>query len=65
MKMKEHAHVHTIHTDEHKIYPTKPIHEKTELEGEAYVILSLLQLSNAHTKKWALTMDLPLTLWRK
>ena len=37
--------------------------EKTQLEGEAYSLLSFLQYENANTKKGALTMELPLTLW--
>jgi len=40
-----------------------PIWEKTQLKGEAYVMLSSLQLWKESTKKEALTMDFPLTLW--
>jgi hypothetical protein len=40
-----------------------PIWEKTQLEGEAYALLSFLQLWKASTKKEALTMEFPLTLW--
>ena len=36
-----------------------PIQDKTHLEGEAYALLSFLQLQNAHTNEWELTMELP------
>jgi hypothetical protein len=39
-----------------------PIREKTKLGGEAYALLSFLQLWNADTKKEALTMEVHLTL---
>jgi hypothetical protein len=43
-KMKEQENIHTIHTIEHKMYLGNPIREKTQLEGEAYALLSFLRL---------------------
>jgi hypothetical protein len=42
-----------------------PIQEKTQLEGEAYALLSFLQLWKASTKKEALTMELHSIFWPK
>jgi hypothetical protein len=55
--------IHTIHTIEHNMYLGKPIREKTQLQGEAYALLSFLQLWKASTKKEALIVGFPLTLW--
>jgi hypothetical protein len=43
-KMKEQENEHTIHTNEHEMYHGSPKTEKTQLEDEAYALLSFLQL---------------------
>jgi hypothetical protein len=40
--MKEQENEHTIHTNEHKMYPRKPNMGENLLEGEAYALLSFL-----------------------
>jgi hypothetical protein len=63
MKMKEHEKIYTPSTQLNTRCIWETQYGENQLEGEAYALLSFLQLWKASTKKEALTMEFPLTLW--
>jgi hypothetical protein len=47
--------------DNTNVFSRKPLQEKTQLEGEVYLLSFLLYGNNESTKDKALSMDLPET----